>query len=391
MSTAPHIMFAGGGAAGQVFPGIAIASHLTELIPQANITFAGPGKSREKHSVRSAGYHYLVIPAQPLPRNPMQAIRFVTDNVAGYCAAKWMLREQRVSLVVGLGGYTSTAVVRAAAERAIPFILLEQNAIPSHTTRWLSRAAKMVCAAFEEIRPHLPVQAAVQVTGNPARPAFEKLFQRLNGSATLIAKDGIISGVDFGKQRQKRLVILGGSGGARSINESLPSALQQLKTDLSDWQIVHQTGEGQLQQTEARYRGTGVAALAVTYIDEIASVLFASDLVICRSSGATLAELAIAGVPAVLIPYAQAPEDRQLANAKVFATAKAARIIHEDSHPGSLEKTLVRELKPLLVDETLRRTMADNMRSFARPHASADIAAVIHEVLYGVRSRRLAA
>lgn len=375
MSAGPHIMFAGGGASGQLFPGIAVASHVANLMPEATISFAGPGRCREKHSVRTAGYQYVTVPSQPLPRNPMQALRFVTDNIAGYCAAKWMLREKNVSLVVGLGGHTSTAVVRAAAERGTPFILLEQNAVPSRTTRWLANASRMVCVAFEETRPHLHVQAPVKVTGNPARPAFEHLFaklQHLRSSETKI--------------RQKRIVILGGAGGARSLNESMPSALKQLNECLGDWQIVHQTGEGQLQETESRYRKLGVEALAVTYIDEIAAVMFESDIVVCRSSGTTLAELALAGVPAVLVPYALAREDQQLANAKVYAASKACRLIDETSQLGSLDKALARELTSLIVDQNLRKTMSLNMRALARPQASAEIASAVQQALYGNRT-----
>ncbi len=379
MAASPHIMFAGGGAQGQLFPGIAVAAHVAKQIPQAEITFAGPGRCRGKHSVRTTGYHYVTVPSQPLPRNPMQALRFVTDNIVGYCAAKWILREQQVSLVVGLGGHTSTAVVRAAAERGTPFILIEQNAVPSRTTRWLARAARMVCAAFEETRPHLHVQAPVKVTGNPTRPAFEELFSRLQQKRTAEPQTP-------NSNRQKRMVILGGAGGARSLNESMPTALKQLSDCLVDWQIVHQTGEGQLQETERRYRQLGVSALAVTYIDEIASVMFDSDLVVCRSSGTTLAELALAGVPALLVPYAQAREDQQLANAKVYAASGACRLIDESSQVGSLDKALARELTPMIIDENLRKTMALNMRALARPHASAEIATAIHEALYGARS-----
>ena len=122
MSDAVHVMFAGGGAAGHLFPGLAVAEHLSQLMPSARITFAGPSKPREKHTIRTAGYEHTAIPAQPIPQNPLQALRFVTDNIAGYCAARWLLGEQQVSLVVGLGGFTSTAVVRAAAARGIPFI-----------------------------------------------------------------------------------------------------------------------------------------------------------------------------------------------------------------------------------------------------------------------------
>ncbi len=371
-------MFAGGGAQGQLFPGIAVATHLAEQLPQAAISFAGPGRCREKHSVRTAGYQYVTVPSQPLPHNPMQALRFVTDNIVGYCAAKWILREQQVTLVVGLGGHTSTAVVRAAAERGIPFIMLEQNSVPSRTTRWLARAARMVCVAFEETKPHLHIQAPVKVTGNPVRPAFEALFSRLQQKRSANGGSGNPS-------RQKRIVVLGGAGGARSLNESIPSALKQLGDCLVDWQIVHQTGEGQLQETERRYRQLGVSALAVTYIDEIASVMFESDLVVCRSSGTTLAELALAGVPAVLVPYAHSREDQQLANAKVYAASRACRLIDETSQAGSLDKALARELTPMIMDENVRKTMALNMRGLARPQASAEIATAIREALLVTR------
>ena len=374
MPAVSHIMFTGGGAQGQLYPGLAVAAHLARLDPDAKISFAGPGRCREMHAVRSAGYQYVTVPSQPLPRNPMQALRFVTDNIAGYCAAKWILREQKVSLVVGLGGHTSTAVVRAAAERGTPFVMLEQNAVPSRTTRWLSRAARMVCIAFEETRPHLHVQAAVRVTGNPTRPGFEEMFSRRQAK-----RANVVNALS----QPKRLVILGGAGGARSLNESMPAALKQLSDCLGDWQIVHQTGEGQLLETERRYQQLGIDALAVTYIDEIASVMFESDLVVCRASGTTLAELALAGIPALLVPYAHSREDQQLANAKVYAASRACRLIDESSQAGSLDKALARELTNILVDETLQKTMAINMRALARPQAAADIATTIHEALYG--------
>jgi len=387
MSAAPHVMFAGGGAAGHLFPGLAVAEHLTELMPSVRITFASPGKPREKHAIRTAGYEHATIPAQPIPQNPLQAFRFVTDNLAGYWAARWLLKERQVSLVVGLGGFTSTAMVRAAAARGIPFILLEQNAIPSQTTRWLSRASSLVCAAFEEVRPHLHVQASVAVTGNPSRPAFEQLYRRQHDASS--AKAIELSGEQ--PRRQKRLVVLGGAGGARSLNESMPKALQQLGDGLADWHIVHQTGEGQLQETETRYQRSGVEALAVTYIDEIASVLFESDLVVCRSGGTTLAELALAGAPAVLVPYPDAADDHQIANAKVFTAAGACRLIDETSQTGALDKALARELSPLLVEESQRLKMRHNLRGLARPEAAAEIAASIRETLYGAQDRRLAA
>jgi UDP-N-acetylglucosamine--N-acetylmuramyl-(pentapeptide) pyrophosphoryl-undecaprenol N-acetylglucosamine transferase len=348
-----------------------------------------------------------MIPAHAMPRNPLQAVRFVTDNVAGYCAARWMLREQRVSLVVGLGGSTSVAVVRAAVARGIPVVLLEQNAVPGRTTRWLSRAAAMVCAAFEEVRPHLHVQAPVTVTGNPSRAAFEDLYCKVYGRSAAAERaasspteraGGFIPPVSASHlklhadpRRQRRLVILGGSGGARSLNEAIPSALAKLGDNMNGWQVVHQTGEGQLQETEARYARHGLKVLAVTHIDEIASVLFASDLVVCRSGGSMLAELALAGVPGVLVPYPQAADNHQTANAKVFTAASACRMIDESQQVGVLDAALARELQPLITDHHLREEMGRNIQHLARPQAASQIAAAITDQLVGGMTGLLAA
>lgn len=387
MARPAHIMFAGGGAVGHLFPGLAVAEHLSKLMPDARITFAGPNKPREKHTIRTAGYEHTTIPAQPLPQNPLQAFRFLTDNIAGYCAARWLLKEQAVSLVVGLGGFTSTAVVRAAAARGIPFIMLEQNAIPSQTTRWLSRAATLICAAFEEVTPHLHVQASVSVTGSPSRTAFEKLYRRKQAAEN----NNTLKFSSESNSRRKRLVVLGGAGGARSLNESMPRALKQLGDCRADWDIIHQTGEGQLQETENRYHKCGVDALAVSFIDEIASVLFDSDLVVCRSGGTTLAELALAGVPAVLVPFPNAADDQQISNAKVYTAAGASRLVDETSQVGALDTALARELTPLMVEAELRQKMSLRMQDLARPDAASEIAAAIQDKIYGQRTERIAA
>lgn len=388
MAATPHVLFAGGGSASHLYPGMAVAEHLRRIMPGALVTFAGTGAARERHTVRIAGHHYSTIPTHPMPRNPLQAVRFVTDNVAGYCAARWMLREQRVSLVVGLGGSTSVAVVRAAVARGIPVVLLEQNAVPGRTTRWLSRAAAMVCAAFEEVRPHLHVQAPVTVTGNPCRTVFEDLYKRTMGQAASVRASfadpiaGATAGAT-GPRRQRRLVVLGGSGGARSLNEAIPAALKRLGDRLHDWQIVHQTGDGQLQETESRYAQLGLKALAVTHIDEIASVLFASDLVVSRASGTTLAELALAGVPALLVPFPHVADNHQTANAKVYTAASACRMVDETQQTGALDAALARELDSLISDHHLRAEMGRNMQKLARPQAASQIAGAIADQLCG--------
>ena len=187
MTQPPHIVFAGGGTGGHLHPGLAVAAHLADRLPDARITFVGAGRGPERHTVRTAGYQYASLPSQPAPQNPFGAVRFVTDNVAGYWAARWFLKEQDVSLVVGLGCHAGAGTLRAASARGIPTVLLEQNAMPCRMTRWLARSATAVCAGFEHARPYIPVQVPLMITGNAARPAFERLYHRVEASSPAMA------------------------------------------------------------------------------------------------------------------------------------------------------------------------------------------------------------
>jgi UDP-N-acetylglucosamine--N-acetylmuramyl-(pentapeptide) pyrophosphoryl-undecaprenol N-acetylglucosamine transferase len=183
------------------------------------------------------------------------------------------------------------------------------------------------------------------------------------------------------------MVVIGGAGGARSINESMPAALNRLGDALDGWQVIHQSGEGQLQESVLRYRDAGADALVVAFIDEMASVMFDADLVVCRAAGTTLAELALAGTPAVVVPHPLAADAYQLANADIFAAGGAATIIDETELDGPLDVALADHLRPLLVDDTRRGVMAANMRRFARPDAASLITDAICETLCAKASR----
>jgi UDP-N-acetylglucosamine--N-acetylmuramyl-(pentapeptide) pyrophosphoryl-undecaprenol N-acetylglucosamine transferase len=404
MARTPHIVFAGGAAPGNLYPGLAVAAHVVERLPEAAVTFIGSGRDQERHTVAAAGFGYARLPSQPAPQTALHAVRFVTDNVAGYWAARWFFKERRVSVVVGLGGAASAAAVRAAISGGIPTVLLEQNVAAGRVTRWLAESASSVCVGFEETRADLPSSAPVIVTGNPARPAFERLYRQreswLAGYCTLRdERDAPIFVEPGGELRceaihdrsayERRLVIIGGAGGARTINESMPQALARVGQELTGWQIVHQSGEGQLQETERRYREAGVDALVVAYIDEMAPVMFDSDLAVCRSGGTTLAELALAGLPAILVPYPPVM-DFHLPNAEAFAAAGAATIIDETDLLGSLADALIEQLQPLLTDDARRSVMASEMGRLARPDAAANVTDVICDAL-SLASSRMAA
>jgi UDP-N-acetylglucosamine--N-acetylmuramyl-(pentapeptide) pyrophosphoryl-undecaprenol N-acetylglucosamine transferase len=369
MSRSPHILFAGGISPSYLYSGLAIAAQILERLPDAQVTFVGRSGAAERHIVRGAGFGFVNLPAQPAPRRALHAVRFVTSNLAGYLAARWFLREQRVSLVVGLGGPASAATLSAAVSRGVPMVMLEQNVVPSRVTRWLARSATTVCAGFPQTTKYLPSAVPLVVTGNPARPAFQKLYSHRQ-----------LSVGDEAKLRQKRLIVIGGAAGARTLNESMPAALARLRDERAGWQIVHQSGEGQLHETTCRYRQAGVDALVVAYIDELAPVMFDSGLVVCRCSGTTLAELALAGVPALLVPYPPLSE-YQLPNAEVFAAAGAATILDESQLAAPLEDALVAAIKPLIADDDTRSRMSASMLRIAQPDAAANISDAICRIL----------
>ncbi|MEX0936274.1 MAG: UDP-N-acetylglucosamine--N-acetylmuramyl-(pentapeptide) pyrophosphoryl-undecaprenol N-acetylglucosamine transferase [Pirellulales bacterium] len=374
-----HIVFAGGGTWGHLFPGLAVARRLAEWLPDARITFAGTGKSRERRQAIAAGFPYIALPASPVPSRASETWRFLSHNVAGYFAAKKFLRDEPASLVVGLGGFASAAVVQAAIARQVPTVLLEQNALPGRATRWYASSASLLCAAFDDVRQHLGPRTPVLVTGNPVRPEFDAIYRR--GGETETERD---------PQAPRRLVILGGSNGASTLNEVVPRTLHMLRLRLRNWTIVHQTGRHGRNKTAERYEKLQLPAEVVSFVDDMAGLLGEADLVIGRAGGTTLAELAMAGVPAVLVPYPHATGDHQLRNARAMARHRACRIV-DQRNPGShLDQRLAVALDDLLSNDALRGRMAGQIRSLAKPHAAEDVARAVCS-LVGIDPRRAAA
>lgn len=378
MTSSMHVVIAGGGSPGHLYPGLAIAEALAEAVPGVSLMFAGTGRAFERHLVRSAGYNYVALPAKPAPHNPIEALRFVTDNVAGFWAARWMLGEQDTSLVVGLGGFASAPVVRAAVGRGIPTLLVEQNAVASRSTRWLSTMVETVCTGFKQTEAHLAASAHAVNTGIPARPKFVELFNRRERETTP------------SPAREKRIVVLGGSGGAQTLNRCMPEVIGRLQSELAGWRVVHQTGDGQLLETENRYGTQQTGVLTVSHIDELASLLFETDLVICRAGGTTLAELALAGVPAIVVPFPDAADNHQMANALVYQQAGACAIVDELSSGNRIVDLVTSELRLLVADHERRTEMAKAMHRLARPGAAASIAGECQAILTGTPQKMVA-
>jgi UDP-N-acetylglucosamine--N-acetylmuramyl-(pentapeptide) pyrophosphoryl-undecaprenol N-acetylglucosamine transferase len=259
---------------------------------------------------------------------------------------------------VGLGGYASVPMAWAASRRGVPLVLLEQNAVPGRATRWLARRATVVCLAMAQAQSKLSCRCPVQVTGNPIRAGFHR-----DPCRQVAASAG------------RRLVVLGGSGGAESLNQNVPLALAKVRRLLAGWQIVHQSGEAGVRATAQLYGGLGLPATVRGFVADMPRLLAGAELAVCRAGGTTLAELAAAGVPAVLVPYPHAADDHQRHNAKAFSAG--AVTVDSRRLPGPLHGHLAAVLWDLLGEPGRLKRMSAAMYRLARPRAAGDVAELI--------------
>ena len=384
-----HLIFAGGGTGGHLFPGLTVAQQLARDIRRLRITFVGGGKEFERRTVAAAGFEYFALPCRPLPRGPRDAVSFLVENFAGYLAAKRFLREEQVAGVVGLGGYASVPAGRAAAKLDVPLILMEQNVLPGRATRWLAAKAALLCASFPQTAAELAGRCPIRVTGNPVRG------HRLGGtgvSPVLPESTGKMPAPpDATASSPRQLLVLGGSSGARSLNESVPRAIYKSAAALGGWRIVHQSGEADLVATRQLYGKLAIDASVVAFLHDLPDVLSASQLAVCRAGGTTLAELAAAGLPAVLVPYPHAAANHQHVNAEVFSSRGAAALVDERDLPGRLDDRLAEVMTALAGDADRRAKMSAAMFSSAYPDAAANVAALVWSVVSSQARRRVAA
>jgi len=286
----------------------------------SEVEFWGSGRPLEADLFRREEMPFRTLPCAPLPRSPLRWPRFLCLTAAGYLKSKKLLRNSGVSAVVGLGGYSSFAPVFAASRLGVSTVLLEQNAAPGVANRRLARRASAVCLSWEKSAEHLPAAAPIEVTGNPLR---RDLVEAARGCR-----------YDIGGS----VLVLGGSSGAVGLNTMVIGALEELRR--TGRPVVHQTGTADAERVAAAYREAGVGASVSPFIDDMAMAYSRSALVIARAGGTTLSEIALFGLPSILVPYPHHKDRHQRANAEIFAPPGAARIIEEQEGSGALAAAL---------------------------------------------------
>jgi UDP-N-acetylglucosamine--N-acetylmuramyl-(pentapeptide) pyrophosphoryl-undecaprenol N-acetylglucosamine transferase len=356
-----RVIVAGGGTGGHLYPGIAVARELLRRQPEAKVTFAGTARGIEARVVPREGFELDLLRSAGLKgTSPAARMRGLMLLPLGGLDAWRILSRRLPDVVIGVGGYSSGPVVLAAALRRIPTLLMEQNAVPGLTNRTLARVVDAAAVTFDETIAYFGRRGFV--TGNPVR---EEFFEARGGGDQ----------PDAGAPA--RVLIFGGSQGAHAINMAMVEAAPQLAAQPGRLAITHQTGERDLERVRDGYRRAGLEARVEPFLFAMADEVKAADFVVCRSGATTLAELAAAGKPAVLIPLPTAADDHQRKNAEVLARAGAAEVVEQRLLSGS---SLAERILALGGDAARRAAMARASRGFARPRAARDIADKVLEL-----------
>jgi len=354
-----RLLVAGGGTGGHLFPGIALADEVTRR-GGGEVLFVGTDRGIETRAVPAAGYALETLKVSGLVRMGLWGtVRGLFRIPLALLRSFAILRKFRPDVVVGVGGYASGPMVLAAAMAGYPTAIQEQNSVPGITNRVLGRMVRAVFTAFDEAAKYFPARKIARL-GNPARKAIVAALEEAQGS------DGEkVASSD----RKVRILVVGGSQGARAVNELVVGTAPILAKQGVDFTLVHQAGKADAERMQARYRELGLDGRVEVrpFIDNMAAAYGAADLVIARAGALTLAELAIVGKPAILIPLPTAADDHQSKNAAHFERAGAAVVL---SQRTSSAQDLASAVATLASDPRKRAAMGKAMRALAQPQAA---------------------
>ena len=375
-SEAPRIVIAGGGTGGHLYPGIAVAKELLVRHPQALITFAGTARGIEARVIPREGFGLDLIRSSGLKGKSLLTVVRGALILPVSVVDAWSIVSRRMpDLVIGVGGYSSGPVVLVASLRRVPTMVLEQNAVPGFTNRRLSRFVRAAAVTFESTKAFFGEKGFV--SGNPVRSEFVADAQgvRLQPDTTYKTEasvDGQASGV--------QVLVFGGSQGAHAINMAMVEAAPELAAGSPRLRLAHQTGERDVEMVRTAYGAAGVQADVQPFYYDMGRRVAAADLIVCRAGATTIAEIAAAAKPAILIPLPTATDDHQRKNAEALAAAGAAEVLLQGDANGA---TLAARIRALAADADRRARLSVAARKFARPDAAKVIADRAMELITG--------
>jgi UDP-N-acetylglucosamine--N-acetylmuramyl-(pentapeptide) pyrophosphoryl-undecaprenol N-acetylglucosamine transferase len=361
MSLQKHkrVIISGGGTGGHIFPAVSIANALRRIDSEIEILFVGAEGRMEMEKIPAAGYKIIGLPVAGLYRSfTLKNFNVLIKLFKSLKMARKVIKEFNPEVVVGVGGYASGPVLRQAGKMGIPTLIQEQNSYAGVTNKLLAKKAAVICVAYDGMDKYFPAEKIIK-TGNPVRQNFDNLKS---------LKDEALSFFNL-KKEFPVILVLGGSLGAGSINNSLSESINKLRD--SDCQWLWQTGKHYFENVKALTSLSFCENISVHgFINRMDYAYAAADIIVSRAGAGTISELCLVGKPVILIPSPNVAEDHQTRNARALSEREAAVLITDDK----AVKILVDEAIKLISDITQRNLLSENILKMAEKDADIRIA-----------------
>ena len=362
-------LISGGGTGGHIFPAVSIANALREADPNCEILFVGALGRMEMERVPQAGYKIIGLPVKGFDRSrPWKNIRVVIDLVRSMIQARKIVRDFRPDVGIGVGGYASGAAMKVAAKMGVPILLQEQNGFAGVTNKLLKDDAKKICVAYEGMERFFPKDKII-LTGNPVR---QNLTSGTKEEAIKYFNEEF--GVNFTTEK-KTLLIIGGSLGARTINQSIIAHLNDLVD--SDIQVIWQTGKNYfadcktaLEEYNSKFKIQNSKFICTDFVSQMPLAYALADLVISRAGASSISELCLLGKPSILVPSPNVAEDHQTHNAMALVRKDAAVLVKD----ADAKDTLIASALSLIQNDNQLQALHKNILTLALPDSARLIA-----------------
>jgi UDP-N-acetylglucosamine--N-acetylmuramyl-(pentapeptide) pyrophosphoryl-undecaprenol N-acetylglucosamine transferase len=349
------VIVSGGGTGGHIFPAVAIANQVKKEVPDAEILFVGAQGRMEMEKVPAAGYKIVGLWISGLQRKlTFSNLSFPFKVISSLIKAKKILRDFKPDIVIGTGGYASGPMLRAASSKKIPTLIQEQNSYPGITNKILSKKVSRICVAYEGMEKYFPKEK-ILLTGNPVRQDIQQVETKRSEGQKFFNLD----------PAKKTVLVIGGSLGARTINEAVGANLHLLADQ--NIQLVWQTGKIYINTAKDQVEPfAGKNIYAFDFITRMDLAYAIADVVISRAGASSVSELQIVNKPCILVPSPNVAEDHQTKNAMSLVNKHAALLVKD----SEARNTLIQKTIALLTDEKKQQELKENISKLALPNAA---------------------
>ena len=367
MNEVKRFLISGGGTGGHIFPAVSIANEIRRRYPEAKILFVGAENRMEMEKVPAAGYEIKGLPVCGFDRkNLLKNVRVLVKLYQSMRMAKKILRDFAPDIAIGVGGYASGPMLKEAQKRGIPTLIQEQNSYAGVTNKLLAKGAAAICVAYEGMERFFPA-AKIVMTGNPVRR-----------NLLLCTTDPADARRAFNLDLDRRtILVVGGSLGARTVNESIIAALPDIAA-ANDVQVIWQTGKYYDESTRKALEASPAKnVVRMPFISNMDVAYRAADLVVSRAGASSISELQLLGKPSILVPSPNVAEDHQTKNALALADRNAAIMVRDAESVEKLGRTMLATVH----DDALLASLGENVAKMALRNADERIVDCVMEII----------